>query len=88
MGNADDENLIPKNMDGSQVGGNGANTAQQLKAKLAGQAAATGKNEKAGQGVLPSTKDGQRQDFGDKNAAADKGDKKGVDNTAKVDKSK
>ena len=57
-----------------------------MKAKLAGQAAATGKSEKTA--VAPSTKDGQRQDFGEKNATVDKGEKKGVESTAKGDKAK
>ena len=43
-----------------------------------------------GAGTMPTTKDGQRQDFGDKNAQ-DKGDKAGIGlgvNTAKGDKGK
>ena len=46
---------------------------------------------KAGAGAIPSTKDGQRQDFGEKNAQGDKGDKAGLGmgaNNAKGDKGK
>lgn len=44
---------------------------------------------KIGAGMIPSTKEGQRQDFGDKNTLGDnKGDKKGLDANMKGDKSK